>query len=108
MAQEIRADPDALFTLAGAALAAADELGNHYRTGLGDLAPPAAAFGNTQVSAGLAARAEWLQPDARQAVYVHTQILEDDADRLTQAAFGYVAADRRAAEGMGGSRGAQV
>jgi hypothetical protein len=108
MAQEIRADPDALIRLADAALTAADELGTHYRTGVRDLVPPSAAFGNTPASADLAEVAGRLQPDARMAVYVHTQILESDADRLLQAAFAYLVADRRAAEGVGNSRGAPL
>src|SRR2546421_428471 len=106
MAEEIRAEPDALIGLAEAALTAADELANHYRTGGRDLLPPPAAFGNTRGSARLADAAAEVQPDAQRAVYVHVQILEGDADRLLQAAFAYAAADRRAAEGMGGSRGA--
>ena len=108
MAEEIRAEPDALIRLADAALSAADRLGDNYRSGVRDLVPPATAFGNTAASAQFAGVAARLQPDARLAVYVHTQILEADADGLLQAAFAYAAADRMAAEGMGGARGAQL
>jgi hypothetical protein len=108
MAEEIRAEPDALIRLADAALIAADKLGNGYRLQVRELAPPGTAFGNTAASAQIAGAAGRLQPDARLAVYVHTQILEADADGLLQAAFAYAAADRMAAEGMGGARGAQL
>ncbi|MGI5246976.1 hypothetical protein [Dactylosporangium sp. CA-139066] len=108
MTEEIRAEPDALIRLADAALTAADELGNDYRHSVRDLMPPSGAFGNTAASGPLAGVADRLQSDARLAVYVHAQILEADADKLLQAAFAYAAADRMAAEGMGGARGAQL
>jgi hypothetical protein len=108
MAQELRAEPDALIGLADAALTAADGLGSHYRTGRRDLSPPADAFGNTRASAGAARAAETLLTEAGGAIHAHVQVLEDDADRLLQAAFAYLHADRLAAQRAGGSRRAPL
>ncbi|WP_433082910.1 hypothetical protein ACQP1P_03140 [Dactylosporangium sp. CA-052675] len=108
MAQELRADPDALMTLAAACLAAADTLGEHYRTGLGELTLPADAFGDTRASAALAGTAAAIGAQAQKAVSAHVDILEEDADALLQTAFAYLAADRQAAQTVGNARRAPL
>ena len=108
MAQELRADPDQLITLAAACLAAADTLGEHYRTGLGELALPADAFGDTEASAALAGTADAIGADAQRAVSAHAGLLEEDADALLQTAFAYLAADRQAAQKVGNARRAPL
>jgi hypothetical protein len=102
MAQQLRThdlqtNPDQLITLAAACLAAADTLGEHYRTGLRELALPADAFGNTRASAAPAGAAASVGAHAQQAVSAHVEVLEEDADALLQTAFAYLAADRQAA-----------
>jgi hypothetical protein len=104
MAQEIRADPDALIALAGACLAAADSLGSHYRTGLCDLALPGAAFGDLPAAPAAALTAERLLADAQDAVSGLVAVLEGDADRLLGTAFAYREADRQADIRVGGAR----
>src|SRR5262245_12021964 len=108
MAQELRADPDALIALADACLAAADGVGSHYRTDFGDLSPASAAFGNTRASAAVARAAAAAQAEADGALQAQVQVLEGDADRLLQAAFAYLAADRLAGRHMGASRRAPL
>lgn len=104
MAQELRADPDALIMLADACLTAADDAGSHFRSGFRDLALPAGAFGDTGAAATAARAADEVLGFAQDAVSAHVAVLEGDADRLLQAAFAYAAADRAASTGMGGSR----
>jgi hypothetical protein len=104
MSDEVRAEPDALIGLADACLTAADDLGAHYRAGLRDLVPAAAAFGNTRASAATAGTAQAARAAAESAVRDHVDILEGDADRLLQAAFAYRAADERSGRQFDGSR----
>ncbi len=106
MAKEIRADPGALSDLADASLAAAERLGDHFRTGYRHLPVPASVFGTLGGAAALHGTCTLVLRDAHAAVTSLTAVLEGDADRLWRTAFAYREADRLADLRMGGSRGA--
>ncbi|WP_432985038.1 hypothetical protein [Dactylosporangium sp. CA-233914] len=104
MAQELRADPDELITLAVACLDAAGTLGGHYHAGLRDLTLPPDAFGNTGASPSTAYVAAEVHRFAEDALAAHVRIAEEDADGLLQAAFAYREADGWADQRLGNSR----
>src|SRR5258706_15970121 len=104
MAQEIRADPDALTELAGATLMAADGLGAQYRAEFRHLPLPEPAFGNLPAAPGAHLVAERLLVDAHEAIASLAAVLEGDTDRLLRTAFAYRDADRRAGTRIGNSR----
>ncbi|WP_327006572.1 hypothetical protein OHA72_04410 [Dactylosporangium sp. NBC_01737] len=106
MASEIRADPAALSDLADAGLAAAERLGDHFRTGYRHLPVPVSAFGTLGGAAAIHGTCELVLHDAQAAVTALVAVLEGDAERLWRTAFAYQDADRTAGMRMGGSRGA--
>jgi hypothetical protein len=106
MASEIRADPGALSDLADASLAAAERLGDHFRTGYRHLPVPVSVFGTLGGAAAIHGTCELTLRDAQAAVTSLVAVLEGDAERLWRTAFAYQEADRAAGTRMGGSRGA--
>ena len=106
MAKEIRADPGALSDLADASLAAAERLGDHFRTGYRHLPVPVSVFGTLSGAAAVHGTCAMVLQDAQTAITELVAVLEGDAERLWRTAFAYQEADRTAGMRMGGSRGA--
>jgi hypothetical protein len=108
MAKEIRADPGALSDLADANLAAAERLGDHFRTGYRHLPLPVSVFGTLGGAAAIHGTCTLVLQDVQAAVTELVAVLEGDAERLLRTAFAYRDADRHADLRMGGSRGASA
>ena len=82
MAKEIRADPGALSDLADASLAAAERLGDHFRTGYRHLPLPVSAFGTLGGAAAIHGTCTLVLQDVQTAVTELVAVLEGDAERL--------------------------
>lgn len=98
MADEVRAEPDALVRLAKATLAGADAMTDGWSAAQGMVAPPGAAYGNSTAGPALAAAVAGAEAAMDATWRRITGVYEGDVDKLYRVAFAYQQADARAAE----------
>jgi hypothetical protein len=95
--QEVRADPVELIRLAEQALSTSQRIADGWRAAQGDLAIPAAAFGDTPAAGTLRAEQQATVDSAEVTVGRLVAVLENDMDALYRVAFAYQQADEAAA-----------
>jgi hypothetical protein len=98
MADEVRANPDAIVRLAKATLAGADAMTDGWSAAQGGVTPPGAAFGNALAGPAFAASAAGAEAAMDATWRRITGVYEGDVDRLYRVAFAYQQADSEAAE----------
>jgi hypothetical protein len=86
---DVRADYVEVARLAADVLAGSEQFADGWRDAMKDLAPPAAAFGNSKVGASLCDAHAGVVDEADTAIGRLAHVLEDDVDRLYRIAFAY-------------------
>ena len=97
MADEVRADPEAIVRLAKATLAGADAMTDGWSAAQGVVAPPGAAFGNSHAGPALVAGSDGAAAATDATWRRIVTVYEGDVDRLYRVAFAYQQADSDAA-----------
>lgn len=105
MADEVRADPEAIVRLAQATLAGADDMSDCWSAAQGVVTPPGSAFGNSTAGPAFATACTAAATSADTAWRGVAGVYEGDVDRLYRVAFAYQAADAAAAERQRRARG---
>ncbi|MEV8509885.1 hypothetical protein AB0368_34375 [Actinoplanes sp. NPDC051475] len=98
MADEVRADPDAIVRLAKATLAGADTMTDGWSAAQGVVVPPGDAYGNSSAGPAIAAAAAGAEAAMDATWRRIVGVYEGDVDRLFRVAFAYQQADSEAAE----------
>ena len=96
MAEEVRAEPDAIVRLAKATLASADAMSGAWSAAPGAVVPGSDAFGDSAGSAALASAIATAEAATDAAWRRIVQVCEDDTDKLYRVAFAYQQADAEA------------
>jgi hypothetical protein len=98
MADEVRAEPEALVRLAKITLSSADAMSDGWSAAQGVVAPGGSAFGNSTSGAPFAVSAAGAEASTDLTWRRIVQVYEDDVDKLYRVAFAYQQADSEAAE----------
>jgi hypothetical protein len=98
MADEVRAEPDAIVRLAKATLGAADAMSDGWSAAQGGVAPTVSAFGNSAAGASVSAAIDGAEAATDSTWRRIVDVYEGDVDRLYRVAFAYQQADTEAAE----------
>jgi hypothetical protein len=86
---DVRANYVEVARLAADVLASSQQLADAWRNAKSDLAPPAAAFGDSKAGASLSDAHASVVEEADTAIGRQVSVLEDDVDRLYRVAFAY-------------------
>lgn len=97
---DVRANYVEVARLAADVLASSQQLDDGWRTAMNDLAPPAAAFGDSKAGASLCDAHASVVDDAETAIDRQVGVLEDDVDRLYRVAFAYEKEEADAQEAL--------
>ena len=103
MAEEFRADPQAIVRLAKATLAGADAMADGWSAAQGGLTPPGSAYGNSAAGPDLAAAVAGAEATMDAAWRRIGGVYEADVDRLYGVAFAYQQSDARGAARLPGA-----